>query len=317
MEQIYLDELDDENAYFHFTNTYNLQTVSKTGLEATIGVNSNGVEDTKKVFFSKGKRGLLQIADVWIKWMMNNAYGMKDMYGFQKGMTTEERKKGISIWIDEFLSGDYLQNEKRKNEMFALIYDKMQYATYLSLSLEEGRHYLPDDIDENKVRNLKNREKNERAFLFQQEMYGTYSDSTSPIMDRWNMHTKTGVGVEPTLLKQIKARNNRTDLFSIIEETYRTYKTPDKLDILPSFIEYGRKRRQEEIHNSELNEMFSPKDSKEEKSKGSELSAMLGDNESSSKINNEDKKSQLNSMFENKGNAEKTNSSKVNAKTNN
>lgn len=297
MEQVYLDELDTENSFFHFTNINGLQNISENGLRATIGINSNGVEDTEKVFFSKGKRGLLQISDVWIKWMMNNAFEMKDMYGFQQGQTTDDRKQNISEWSQEFLSRSYLNDETKKKLIFEFVYNKMKNATYLSLDLEDGYHYTHDDIDENKVRNINNRASNESAFLFQQEMYGSYSDSTSPTMDIWNMHTKSGVGIEPSLIKQIKTRNNQTDLFSIIEETYRTYHTDDHLDILPAFIEYGRKRRQEEqTHSREVSEMFDEHQAIEQrKQEDSSLNSMFSDGQ---KVTFQEKKSELGKMFE-------------------
>ena len=74
-----LKDIDDLNSFFHFTNKSNLKNINLYGLIPRIGINANNIEATKKVFFSKGKTAVLELCDVWLKWMMNNAFGPKDL----------------------------------------------------------------------------------------------------------------------------------------------------------------------------------------------------------------------------------------------
>ena len=91
-------------SFFHFTGEENLINIQEIGLQPRIGMNSNGLEKTSKIFFSKGFDGLLQNLDVWIKFKFHRAFNEVDGYCFYKGKTIEERKRLVEEWGKEFLS---------------------------------------------------------------------------------------------------------------------------------------------------------------------------------------------------------------------
>ena len=86
MEKIVLDDLK-EDSLFHFTHQESLDEIEKSGLKPVIGANANGVEETPKIFFSKGKLGVIKVTEVWLRWLMNKIYGVND----RLGMTTTSR----------------------------------------------------------------------------------------------------------------------------------------------------------------------------------------------------------------------------------
>ena len=57
-----------DECYFHFTNKKNLESINISGLLPRIGENSNNIEATPKVFFSKGGYAMLKTIDVWVRY---------------------------------------------------------------------------------------------------------------------------------------------------------------------------------------------------------------------------------------------------------
>lgn len=256
MDKVKLSDIDFEDSFFHFTHVDSLDTIEQVGLGPRIGKNSDGVEDTEKVFFSKGYEGVVELFDVWIKWLMNKSYSDINLYNFYEDMDIEERKRLQSIWAEEFLSRDYLQDEEKKRWIYDIIYKGMHRHRYLTLDLCEGLDYSVNDIDENKRRNLKKKELgNISPYLFEKEMYGSFSNPDSEVMDKWNMHTFVGQGVSKEKIKQIIATNGDEDILSILLEVYNKYKRafPNRqFDILDNFIHYAKERRFAKAHNISL-----------------------------------------------------------------
>ena len=60
--------MSTNEVYYHFTKTKDLESILQNGLIPKVGENAKGVEDSNKVFFSKGKEGVLKLIDVWIRW---------------------------------------------------------------------------------------------------------------------------------------------------------------------------------------------------------------------------------------------------------
>ena len=78
MNSVNLRSLDRNEVLFHFTKSSNLEAISSLGLLPMIGKNSMGIENTKKVFFSKGYKGFLEICDVWINWLIYTPFLWKE-----------------------------------------------------------------------------------------------------------------------------------------------------------------------------------------------------------------------------------------------
>lgn len=121
MEKISLDELKDDSL-FHFTHQANIETISNEGLKPTIGANAFGIEETPKIFFSKGELGIIKVTEVWLRWLMNRIYGPNDRLGIYKNLTPEENDKRLSEWAKEFLSGEYKNDKEKKEKLFKYFY---------------------------------------------------------------------------------------------------------------------------------------------------------------------------------------------------
>ena len=245
MEKVILDDLP-ENSLFHFTHQGSLEEIEKKGLKPVIGDNANSVEETPKIFFSKGKLGIIKISEVWLRWLMNKIYGVNDRLGMYKNETEEEKKERISKWTKEFLSKEYLNDQEKKDKLFEYVYNYFKERTYLQLDIEDGVEYNSNDKDENKVKISANPEN--LSFIYAKIMYGEFSDINSPIMDDWNMHTKTNIGVDKSKIKQVTTKEGKTDMLSIVIELYDKHKNiPHSGFLLDEFIEYSKKK--EELNN--------------------------------------------------------------------
>ncbi len=206
-------------------------------------MNANNIEETKKVFFSEGKKAVLELCDVWLKWMMNNAFGPKDLYGYYKDMSFDKTRKLMLFWNDEFLSKEYLKDEEKLNFVFEIVYNKMKNAVYLLLDIDDSI-YSVSDIDEAKDKMLKN--KNKIDYYYMKEMYGSFSNIDNNKMERWNMHTLSNMGILPDKISLIKASNGNVDMLSVIMEIYEEKGKEYNWDILSKYINYVKRR---EINN--------------------------------------------------------------------
>lgn len=237
MKKIFLKDID-EQSFFHFTNKRNLLSIEKNGLIPKIGQNAYGIEKTPKIFFVKGKLAILQLCDVWLKWMMNNTFNLKDLYGYYHNVSLDKRKKAIEEWCAEFLSKTYLQDEEKLKYVFNIAYEKMTKGIYLVLSLEENKHFKYNDIDEAKERVLKGKKENPIDYLYMKEMYGDFSNLDSLQMEPWNMHTISNTKINKECISQLISSNCKEDMLSIVKEIYKTYQDKVHFDILTLFMEY-------------------------------------------------------------------------------
>lgn len=60
----------DKNAFFHYTNINNIDSIFQKGLIPAIGDNATGVEKSEKVFFTIEMTNSLILMESWIKWMI-------------------------------------------------------------------------------------------------------------------------------------------------------------------------------------------------------------------------------------------------------
>ena len=203
MKRVILEELDKENTFFHFTRKENIKFIEQNGLIATKGQNAKNIEITPKIFFSKGIEGILELTDVWIKWMMNNAYSMKNLYGFYDTLSKQEITEKASTWDKEFRNRSYLEDKEK------------------SLQLKRKGNIV--------------------NYLYTKEMYGSYSNVDSIKMEKWNMHTKMYKNIDKEKISQVVTKSGQEDILSIIKTIYQK-ENNKKYDILNDYMEYIEKR---------------------------------------------------------------------------
>lgn len=241
MNRITIDKLKDDSL-FHFTERRNLKTISEYGLVPTIGENAHGIENTPKIFFSRGEIGILKVSEVWLRWLMNRIYGSNNRLNIYKDLTPEKKKAKIEKWNQEFLSGEYLKDEKKKEKLFAYYYEYLKKRTYLTLDIKEGEEYDLKDIDENKVA-LQQKNKYEQEFA--RVMYSDFSNMDDMTMDSWNMHTKTDKGIKKNKIRIVETPDNKDDVLSILLYVYNKNKgIPHKRILLDDFIKYVNKKKE-------------------------------------------------------------------------
>ena len=239
MEKVIIDELP-ENSLFHFTHIDNYETIDSEGLKPIIGENAFGIEETPKIFFSKGELGIIKVNEVWLRWLMNRIFGPNDRLNKYKELTPNENERRIYAWIKEFLSGEYKNDTEKKEELFAYFYSYLKERIYFVLDIEDKKEYDSEDLDENKVKLNDPSGINER---FAKIMYGEFSDMQSKIMDDWNMHTKTGQSIDKTKIKQVVTEDGMTDMLSIVLYVYDKHKDmPHVQLLLDDFVLYAKKR---------------------------------------------------------------------------
>ena len=241
MEKKTIEEIDD-NSYFHFTHKSNYENIDNLGLSATIGCNAIGIEESPKVFFSKGKIGILKVSEVWLRWLMNRIFGEKNMIGIYDNLSSSDKEEEIFKWGTEFISGEYKDDNKKKEILFKYFFKYLEDRIYYKLDINEGIEFESSDIDENKNK-IKIINRNSYR-LFAKTMYGEFSDIDSLIMDDWNMHTKSNVGIEKNKLQQVITKDGKEDMLSIVIDVYDKYKDmPHKKMLLDDFIEYAKRKR--------------------------------------------------------------------------
>ena len=252
MEKVRINQLE-EDSMFHFTLRDQLDQIEEKGLLPIIGENAAGIERTPKVFFSKGELGILKATEVWLRWLMNRTHGVVDKLGLYKGLSKEEDNIRLGEWTKEFLSKEFLNDEEKKEILFDYYYEYLKKRIYLYLDIEDKVEYDSNDVDENKVLLQERNEYLPTAFAT--VMYGDFSDMNNPIMDDWNMHTKSGTGIEPDKIKQVVTPNEEESCLSIIMYLYDKYKDMDHEHLLlDDFIEFAKKKEMIDSIKEEGNE---------------------------------------------------------------
>ena len=164
MKKILLDELKD-TCILHFTNNNNLAKIEEEGLIPLIGQNAQGIEKNPKIFFSKGKKGALELSEVWMRWLMNRIFGEKDRIGIYQNTSIKERRILLEKWFKEFLSGDYLKDTEKKQILFDYYFYYLEERIYLTLDIKDKEEYDSSAIDENKEAIIKENSNMKRLFV--------------------------------------------------------------------------------------------------------------------------------------------------------
>lgn len=230
MEKVIIDSLDMDKTLFHF-DAREIDFIEQYGFSAEIGPDSKNAEKTPKVFFSKGVKGVLDIIDVWLIWRMNKDH------------------QNSEAWTKEFLSGDYLYDEKKKEITFDNMYEWLEQRRYYKVELIEGIDYLENDIDEAKQSAIEDKAEKENTkgipwkYLFAYEMYKGKIMHNDETMEDWNMHTITGHGISSDKISLIQTKDGKDDALSIVETLYKRFCNKEEFRLLNSFMDYCKKRR--------------------------------------------------------------------------
>lgn len=210
MNTIDLNEFDGENAFYHFTSRDNYESISLNGLIPSIGDNANGIEKTSKVFFSKGNIGFLRICDVWINWFIYRISLYNSVLKY-KDITKEERINLKRKFREDFTNGLYY-TEDNVNYAITWMMEYMKSNIVLKLDIPH------DDYDELDIDEAKLHEKEE----FTNRMYLGYITSSDKV-ESFNMHTKSGVGVDKEKISKVTTNDDDSAL-SILKEIYKEEK---------------------------------------------------------------------------------------------
>ena len=227
MNTIDLNEFDGENAFYHFTNRDNYESISLNGLIPSIGDNANGIEKTSKVFFSKGNIGFLRICDVWINWFIYRISLYNSVLKY-KDITKEERMNLKRKFRENFTNRLYY-TEDNINYAITWMMEYMKSNIVLKLDIPH------DDYDELDIDEAKLHEKEE----FINRMYLGYITSSDKV-ESFNMHTKSGVGVDKEKISKVTTNDDDSAL-SILKEIYRKEKDKDnglEFAFLDRFMNY-------------------------------------------------------------------------------
>lgn len=227
MNTIDLNEFDGENAFYHFTNRNNYESISLNGLIPSIGDNANGIEKTSKVFFSKGNIGFLRIYDVWINWFIYRISLYNSVLKY-KDITKEERMNLKRKFREDF-TNRLFYTEDNINYAITWMMEYMKSNIVLKLDIPH------DDYDELDIDEAKLHEKED----FINRMYLGYITSSDKV-ESFNMHTKSGVGVDKEKISKVTTNDDDSAL-SILKEIYRKEKEKDnglEFAFLDRFMNY-------------------------------------------------------------------------------
>lgn len=184
-----------EQLFFHYTNINNIDSIFEYGLIPKIGKNSNFIEKSEKVFFTKGSKGILVLMDVWIKWLVLRP---RSDFVYGTGAYLMQKKWFPKIIID-ILWKNWIKSEKRIKKACKKLNGILNESVFLNLSLENGVDYKENDFDEVKLRSFR------KSWL--DYIYSYDEGLTNKKMDYWNMHTLTEKVIESSKIKVVKVKN--------------------------------------------------------------------------------------------------------------
>lgn len=190
--QNYELSLKDINAnYFHFTRKSNLKSIDTKGLLPKISFHAMSLEDTKKVFFVNGLDNLLILFDCWIH--------VCSKYPLIPGLLNLGTKIMRYKWFPKSIINAYFKYTEYNHLHKFVAYKYFDYFLknycLLNLDIKEKLDFDFEDIDQIKAKNYP------KDYLIKGGYSPKYTDLGSIKMDKWNLHTFTNHGIEPTKLK--------------------------------------------------------------------------------------------------------------------
>lgn len=247
-----------DSLFYHWSPKEFFSVYNETGMPASIGKNSDGIDSEVSIFFSKGILGVLLLWDVWLKWRLNRMFNPQyrgnnlqevrnNQNRYFSGDITEEERREWVEWIRYFCSKEFMNDPKILETLFKFEFKEMIDSDYFILNLKENEEFRWDQIDSKKQSMLLNEKKYNRISTIGRLQYGSYSDYGTPVADKWNMQTIPGnnIVVEPARMKRLTFQG-RDDVFSVINAFYDMYKNSlsvkDQVtfDLLDKYILYIR-----------------------------------------------------------------------------
>lgn len=175
----------DGNLFLHYTDKSNIDSIFKNGLIPAIGKNSIVIEKSKKIFFSIGVYGALDIMDRWFRWL-NMRPKSNLVYKIGAFLMT---KKWFPKFVYELFFKAYRSSSRKSINNYKNFNKKLQNCVWLVLDLEENVDFSYSDLDEVKVQNFPKK-----------YLKNIYNDVDNNKMEYWNMHTFTDKKIEPEKL---------------------------------------------------------------------------------------------------------------------
>lgn len=247
-----------DSLFYHWSPKEFFSVYNETGMPASIGKNSDGIDSEVSIFFSKGTLGVLLLWDVWLKWRLNRMFNpqyrgnnLLEVRNNQKryfsGNITEAERREWVEWIRYFCNKEFMNDLKVLETLFKFEFNEMMSSDYFVLDLKENEEFRWDQIDSKKQSMLLNEKKYNRISTIGRVQYGSYSDYSTPVADKWNMQTIPGknIIIEPKRMKKLTFKG-RDDVFSVISAFYDMYKRSVSaeeqvsFDVLDKYILYIR-----------------------------------------------------------------------------
>lgn len=247
-----------DSLFYHWSPKEFFGVYNETGMPASIGKNSDGIDSEVSIFFSKGTLGVLLLWDVWLKWRLNRMFNPQyrgnnllevrnNQNRYFSGNITEEERREWVEWIRYFCNKEFMNDPKVLETLFRFEFNEMMGSDYFVLDLKENEEFRWDQIDSKKQSMLLNEKKYNRISTIGRVQYGSYSDYSTPVADKWNMQTIPGknIVIEPKRMKRLTFKG-RDDVFSVISAFYDMYKrsvsTEEQVsfDVLEKYILYIR-----------------------------------------------------------------------------
>lgn len=247
-----------DSLFYHWSPKEFFSVYNETGMPASIGKNSDGIDSEVSIFFSKGTLGVLLLWDVWLKWRLNRMFNPQyrgnnllevrnNQNRYFSGNITEEERREWVEWIRYFCNKEFMNDPKVLETLFKFEFNEMMSSDYFVLDLKENEEFRWDQIDSKKQSMLLNEKKYNRISTIGRVQYGSYSDYSTPVADKWNMQTIPGknIIIEPKRMKKLTFKG-RDDIFSVISAFYDMYKRSVSaeeqvsFDVLDKYILYIR-----------------------------------------------------------------------------
>lgn len=247
-----------DSLFYHWSPKEFFSVYNETGMPASIGKNSDDIDSEVSIFFSKGTLGVLLLWDVWLKWRLNRMFNPQyrgnnlqevrnNQNRYFSGDITEEERREWVEWIRYFCNKEFMNDPKVLETLFKFEFNEMMSSDYFVLDLKENEEFRWDQIDSKKQSMLLNEKKYNRISTIGRVQYGSYSDYSTPVADKWNMQTIPGknIIIEPKRMKKLTFKG-RDDVFSVISAFYDMYKRSVSaeeqvsFDVLDKYILYIR-----------------------------------------------------------------------------
>lgn len=232
LRRVELTSIDINYTHFLFIEKDMLISIEKNNLKQRITKKTFNITNKPGIYFASGVTNLLRSHDSWLKWKMNDYFGLTNL---EKRCDTRKLSDYKHSWEQEFLSKEYINDEVKKEKIFSLYYHEMIDNIYLVLDISNGKEYDNLDYDEVKLRLLQ--DKDSLEYKLMREIYGEYSNMDSAIMEPWNRHTLKNVSIKAKDIRIVSNIDKTINALEVLKYFYDNYKDT-KYDLLDDFMSY-------------------------------------------------------------------------------